>query len=573
MKTALLSAAACVVLLVGCGPDNLVSVNDPGAGGPDVPREPAAPWTPGEVSDPPRAEWRPLQPELLEYALDLDKPDWERLLANEDAEDYWVPGTFTFDGHSWPVEVRLRGKSTRGYPKKSFQVRFPKDDKFFGRARLELLAEYRDSGQLTEKLWWDLAAAAGLLVPQATYVNLTLNGNYYGVMTQIERVDKAFLIEHGSHPNGSVYRAGHYDGELRHIPPLGYQEPWEKRTNESEPFDELWAFLRDISRTPAHALEDTLEERMALDAYITWMAVDALISNDLIMDARPFLIREGDTGKWIYVPWDLNNANSTFSRLEVLDQWNGAQRPLLNFTVYDSNAYDLAEMRTAIGYAEDMRPAWSVLSTRIIDDARMRERFLARIRALLDSHFTEEVLGERIDEMQALLAPHVSRDPYADQAFVAHSADFLKTFIRDRREFLATALEEVERHEEKPWRLLRVGVDSQGGQFVQIVNASNQRLSLQGLRLTSVLRYANKGQTLRSVQVEPGEWVTLSSGASRASERLDITFDPADAEIGLFAADGRTPLDASFLPPLSPGESYGRQVEDLSSYGRFAAPE
>ena len=557
MRTALLSAVACVGLLVGCGPDRLVDVSDPGAVGPGEPVEPVEPGEPNPVSDLPREEWRPLQTELLEYALDIAEPDWERLLANEDAEDYWVPGRFTYDGRSWSVEVRLRGKSTRAHPKKSFQVRFPKDDKFFGRARLELMAEYRDSGQLTEKLWWDLAAAAGLMVPQATYVNLTINDAYYGVMTQVERVDKAFLVAHGRHPDGSVYRAGHYDGELRHIPALEYQDPWEKRTNESEPFDELWAFLHDISRTPAHELEDTLEQQMELDAYITWMAVDALIANDLIMDARPFLIRDGGTRKWIYVPWDLNNANSTYSRLEDLNQWNGAERPLVNFTIYDRYAYDLAEERTAIGYAEDMRPTWSVLSTRIVDDARLRERFIARTRELIDSHFTEEVLGARIDEMERLLAPHVSRDPYADQAFVARSSDFLKGFIRDRRAFLATALEEVERHDEKPWRILRVGVDVTGGQFVQIVNASNQRLSLQGLKLTSVLRNAEQGQTLRSIQVEPGEWVTLSSGATSASERLEITFDPAEAEIGLFAEDARTALDASFVPPLTPGQSYG----------------
>ncbi len=505
--------------------------------------------------------------------MEIAEPDLQRLLANEDAEDYWVPGTFTLDGRSWKVEVRLRGKSTRAYPKKSFQVRFAKDDKFFGRARLELLAEYRDSGQLTEKLWWDLAAAAGLIVPQATYVNLTLNGGYYGVMTQVERVDKAFLEAHGLHKDGSVYRAGHYDGELRSIAPQVYQDPWEKRTNESEPFDELWGFLEVISRTPAHELENALKDEMELDAFITWMAVDALIANDLLMDARPFLIRDSGTGKWSYVPWDLNNSNATYSRLEALDQWNGAERPLLNFTLYDSNAYDLAQFRTDIGYAEDMRPTWSVLSTRIVDDARMRERFVSRLRALLDSHFTEQVLGARIEAMEKLLAPHVSRDPYADQAFVARSADFLERFIRDRRAFLLAELTAVENHEKKPWRILRVGVDSAGEEFVQILNASNQSQSTQGLRLTPALRFARDGQVLKNVTVKPGEWLTLSSGASATSERLEITFDPAQAEIGLFAEDERTAFDASFLPPLSPGQSYGREVSDLRRSNWFTGPQ
>lgn len=159
--------------------------------------------------------WPALQESLPLYRLEVALADWTRLHDNLYADSYFVPGRFSYEGRTWSVELRFRGHSSRGFPKKNFQVKFPDADRFFGRRRLELQAEYKDGGALTEKLWYDLAAAAGLVVPSVRYVNLEINGARYGVMTEIERVDKAFLRAHGLDEDSAIYRAGMFDGELR----------------------------------------------------------------------------------------------------------------------------------------------------------------------------------------------------------------------------------------------------------------------------------------------------------------------------------------------------------------------
>ncbi len=563
MRKALVSTGI-LGLLLGCGgPGQLKSTSTSD-------ERPSLPQTNAPGIDLPRAEWRPVQAHVPEYDLVVSDADWKALHDNEDLRDYYVPGSFRFDGRSWNVEVRLRGQGTRHYPKKSLQIRFPKQDPFFERSRLELLAAWKDGGMLTERLWWDLAEAIGMRVPQTQFVNLNLNGERYGLMVDIERVDKAFLRAHGLNDDGSIYRAGQFDGELKVTPPEPYQHPWEKRTNESEPFDDLWSFLDALSRTPAHELEAMLEQRLDLEGYLTWMALEALIAQDLMSDARIFLIRDPATDRWLFVPWDFNNANSMLSRMDPLEgQWNGNNRPLPAFTLYDSKAWDIAAERASSGLNEGARPTWSVLSTRILDDPRLRERFIDKVRTLLDTHFTEKIIGERVDALAALAAPHLAEDPWVDPVYAAAGADFLKTFVRERREFLSAELELLRNHDDQPWRILRVGVDDGGSRFVQIINSSGKARSIKGLRLTSNLRHPEEGQTLGDVRVGAGEWVTLSEDATGSELELGIEFDPMAAEIGLFQADGRTALDASFLPPLDPGTSYGRDVEDLDAFGWF----
>lgn len=531
------------------------------------------PQAPEAVADPllapldlPRFEWRPLQTVVPTYSLTVADADLEALYENVWADDFTVPAQFGFEGRTWKVKLRFRGHSSRQFPKKSFQVKFPKDDPFFGRKRLELNAQYKDGGLLTEKLWYDLAAANGLRVPQTQFVNLDINGERHGLMLELERIDTVFVRVHGLPDGAPIYRAGMFDGELRDRPGHEYQEPWEKRTREDEPDDELWAFLNAVNRTPAHQLADTLRAQLDLDAYLRWLAVDAVSANDLWMDARSFLIREPG-GRWHFVPWDLNNATSVLSRLEPLqDQWNGWSRPLLDYTAWDPRAYQIAREREEAGLFPRVAPAWSVLNTRIVADPALRRRYVEEIEKLLQSSFREEVLHPRIDAMAALIAPHVAADRYLDQPYVQAGPAFLKKFVTDRRGYLRYALDSVGKPPQPGWTIHRVGLDAGGQFFVTLHNGSARAASLGGLRLSGDPRNPEQ-QVLAQISVEAGATVTLSASASDPSLRLRAAIDPDLPELALVAADGTEVLDVWFLPALKAGEVYGRIQPGGAEFG------
>jgi spore coat protein H len=494
-------------------------------------------------------------------------------------QDYEVPGQFTFQGRTWQVQVRYRGRSTRFEPKKPWQVRFDKEDRFNGSKRLELLAAYKDGGYLTEKLWYDLAASLGLKVPRARYVHVTLNGQYQGVYTELEAIDKAFLRAHGLDSDSDIYRCGMQDCELRPPPRESYMEPWDKRTNEDQPWDELWSFIDGVNRTPPHQFRAFAEREVALDDYLTWMVLDTFISNDYQLDSRSYFIYERSREQWIFVPWDLNNSLALYSRKhEVMQSASSrASRPSLGFTAYDPYVYDLVDFRRSWGEV-DMKPTWNTLMTRIVDDEVLRARYVARMQQLLDTWLTEENLGQRIDAMHRLLAPFIlagpdgrAQDPYVSPEHAARSDDFLRSFVRARREWLLARLGEIAAHGQGSLVIDRVGRDASGAWWVQLYNRGSAPQSLQGLYLSGFTREPTQW-SLPAATVPPQGVVTLREGGPDALSRLGALMNPQRPELSLYAADGRTPLDLLWLAPLAPGEAYGRHPRGAETFAPQTGP-
>jgi spore coat protein H len=57
--------------------------------------------------------WPELQTSIPSYALTVSPEDQEELDEHIDDRDFLVPARFTFEGHTWQVQVRYRGRSTR----------------------------------------------------------------------------------------------------------------------------------------------------------------------------------------------------------------------------------------------------------------------------------------------------------------------------------------------------------------------------------------------------------------------------------------------------------------------------
>jgi spore coat protein H len=519
--------------------------------------QPALPQQPPEASPARPVGWPALQDEVPAYQLWISEEHLALLEQRISDRQLLVPARFGHDGRTWEVQVRYRGRHTRYLPKRSFQVRFSAEDPFWGNVRrLELLASWKDGGLLTEKIAYDLAAAAGLRVPNVRHVNLDLNGRYHGVMVEIEALKKAFLRAHDYDLDSDIYRCGMFDCELRTPPQEPHQQPWIKRTNEDESWDPLWRLLEFVNRTPPEQLAQTLEQHLELDDYLTWLAVDAAIANDTVGDSRSYLIREKRTKKWSYVPWDLNNARLLYNRTNSVDQWPKYKHPLMNFTLYDPIVYELADKRLALGY-QDMKPTWSTLNTRIVDDPVLRARLVEKIRWLLDTYFREEEVGPRAEAVAALIAPDLARDPWVDPAFVARSADFIRWHVRIRRAWLLENLHILEARGTPPLRIRGLQLEASGAAMVELENPGGSPVRLGGMYLTGNARVPTQAR-LPTRSLGPGETVRLSERELSSGSGGGFRLDPTRPELAVFAEDGRTALDAVFLGPLGPGEGWKR---------------
>jgi spore coat protein H len=224
-----------------------------------------------------------------------------------------------------------------------------------------------------------------------------------------------------------------------------------------------------------------------------------------------------------------------------------------------------------------MKPTYSTLSTRIYDDPELRARYLARLRLLLDTWFTEANIGARVDAMHKLLAPFILPgkdgkvlDPYVSVEHAALSTEYLHRYTRERNAWLRQHLQDIESHGSGPLVIDRVGRDGSGAFWVQLYNRGSAPVSLGGLHLSGFTRVPTQWR-LPSLSVAPGEVVTFRQGSTGA-EQLGATFDPKRPEVSLYGPDGLEALDLMWLAPLAPGEAYGRQPRGAESFGSQPGP-
>lgn len=542
LATASLAATACSDDDAGAGADGDVGpggAGDAGAG-PDGPPPPTA-WPPLETSVP---TWELLVDEARLQAL-YDKDPWFT---------EYIAGEFVSGDFRAPVTLRWRGAGTLKHPKKSWKVKFLDGIRFEGRARLNLLAEWHDGGYLTDKLAYDLMNAAHVPAPRARYVNLEVNGEYRGVYTEVEDVDKPFFRARGLDRQANIYRCGSRDCELKVTPPAPYQKPWEKRTNEDQPWDDLWAMLDLVARTPEGELEATVARAFDLDAYLRYMAVSILISNFGIDDSGSFLVHELGRDRWLYVPWDLNNAKMLYWRIDDADDPPWVDRPIPFFTVYDPYCEKVWEYKRR-KFGDAAQYAWSVLSTRIWDRPALRARVLDHVEELTAALLSPEQVAARVDAMVALIAPDVARDPYVSPEHMARAPQFMKDYWTGRLAYLAKALPAARAHGDGPLVIDALRPAEGGGVAVELLNRGDAPLDTSGLTITTDLR-RQFGRPLDVGVLAPG---------SRATVVLPL--DPAGGEVGVFDGVNRWgALDAVFYGPL-PSGGYGRRPSGTEDWG------
>ncbi|HEX8697894.1 MAG TPA: CotH kinase family protein, partial [Myxococcaceae bacterium] len=474
------------------------------------------------------------------------------------------PALLVVGREEYEVLVRLRGSSSRFFPKKSWRIEFPKGTKFDGRRKHNLVAEFQDRTMMTEKLAYDLMLAMNLPAPRTKYVRLSLNGQYQGVYLDIERVDKDFAEAHGfKDPDPTIYRCGATDCELK-LWRTDYQQDWQKETNEDvESKDDIQALMHVINRTPEPDLPRVLAEHFELEGYLRTLAVEVLISNNLHQDSQSYFIHDQSTGKWTYVAWDLNNNDARWWPTYGLGMKPVIEHPLFPYSLSDGW---VAKMHAKRANKPGYLPAFSNLNTRITYHPELRGRLVALIQKGFAELFAPEVLHPRLDAMYALIEPHMAADPYLhlgpegqpdpDGLAKFHEGlPFLKAYAEQRAAFVDSELKRFE----APPQTLRLSAVNPSEGWVEVHNPTDRVRSLSGLVLSAdlrrtipSLRHPGTSAVLPELQVPPRGTVRLTR------ETLGFTL-PLEGELGLF--DGQSvsgALDVLFYGALPPGGFYVR---------------
>jgi len=338
---------------------------------------------------------------------------YEDCLKMQDMSFPYVKCTIRFGDEVYEdVGLRFKGNSSsmvKGL-KKSFKFKFDKFEKkqrFHGFKKLNFQNGFRDPSLLREKLAYDLFSEAGVPASRATFAKLylTIDGHYddeyIGLYTLVEQVDKVFLNDRFSDTSGNLFK---YEGMFGFVYKGDAKEAYEKEyeaklSKKQRDYSVLIRFIKMLNdgfdtpsalnpAPPEERFPEEIEKAFNVENFLSWLAVNTLLSS---LDSYAgsghnyYLYYNKDTGKFEFIPWDLNEAFGNHHRM--------------------ASAQDMMELDIYEPYAKPKSFLERILRVPIF-----KERYIAKMKALLDGPFQQSAMYQKIDALYQRIEKDVRLD-------------------------------------------------------------------------------------------------------------------------------------------------------------------
>ncbi len=367
-------------------------------GGATTGPEPADPFTPKEC---PAIFAQDLLPtfelEISKDELSELKSEWKA--ADEDKTTEHPLKSFKFnDTVVTTATARLRGNDKWWSQQGKMQLQisfntFDKKGRFMGLRKLAFDAAEFNQSFLRDRLSMAVFRDVGLPAPCANNARVVLNGEYYGLFTSIEKVDKELLERYFEDPEGNLYKRN---------------GGWVKKTNEMD------LNIADLEALLAVKTLDQLLPLMNLEeAILEWAAEAVLPDGDgAWAGGLNFYVYNDPKTGFNVIPWD---KDATFTRLD-----------------FDTDPY------TYIKPGNAGRPFYEIAT----DDPAWFKKYIEALAYVLEHGYKVEVLQSRIDAWSAQIAAAAAEDPNKPFTTSEHLAAVQekRTFVAQRHAYLKTWL-------------------------------------------------------------------------------------------------------------------------------------
>ena len=320
--------------------------------------------------------------------------------------------------------VRFRGDGLRNNPKKNWKLSFSKGDRYKGQRTLNLNANNHttplldgESG-LLEHLTYQIFGDLGVPAPDTRHVRILLNGEYIGLYLQVEQVNEDFLNEHNLADETDIYKAGvgSRRANMAREPDFDtYVLKYESMLRRDSDIQSLVDFIEALNGAadaPTFFLQN-----LDVDAYINYLCGVALTTHFDSVEKHYLPTRSAD-GRWSIIPNDaVNSWGLTLTSLQF---------PLAaDFSVLD-------------GAGTGRFFGSNVLREKFLGVPEFRARYFERLRALVESLFTNENLDPVIDAYWGHLrgALQENKDRWGASFNLNSVPTELKAYIAARRAFI-----------------------------------------------------------------------------------------------------------------------------------------
>ncbi len=382
------------------------------------------PATPGIKID--KASVEPLTNDLYDTSvlrtlfIDFENPDWEAELELFHGTDVDVPATVTVDGKAYAnCGVHFRGMSSymmvpAGY-KRSLNLSVDMADpqqRIMGYRTLNLLNGSGDESMLSTVLYSRIAREY-IPAPKANLVRVVINGENWGIYTNVQQFNKDFLQENYGTDKGARWKVSgsprgggglDYRGENA----SDYSQPYEQKSGGKKATAKLIQLCRVLEQTPPEQLPAALEPLVDVQELLWFLALDiGLINSDgYWIRASDYSIYLDPKDRFHIIPHDMNEA------------FRGAGGPGMRAEAMGASPVELDPL---IGLDDPSKP----LRSKVLAVPQYRQQYLQNLRTLAEKSLDWERLGPFVASQVALIDEAVkieTRKLGTYEAFLAATA-------------------------------------------------------------------------------------------------------------------------------------------------------
>lgn len=365
---------------------------------------------------------------------------------NRDAHE---PASVVYLGHTFAgTTAKYRGSTSRHYPKRSYTLKFAKDDPFIdrehgfeGARRIVLTSTFDDNSYLRQRLaytLWNQLSEQHMQVHTFNAV-VYVDGEYRGLYVVSDHIDDDFIDDAGAFGHGNLYKARNHRANFRlddanGSPKATLHDGYTKEEGTPESpdpaaFEDLDALVQWVATASDDEFASDLDRQLIRAEFEDWLIFVCLIQASDSAGKNSYLYHDprddAPEPRWRYVPWDFNASFGQGYRTQ--------RRALTDFPLPAFSAYN--EL-----FARMLRdPALS---------AQLRERF----RDALEHAWRVDQVLALFDTWVSEIGPSALRDEQrwgeayreswarADLTTYVDEVAYVRAFIEARWSFMAGEL-------------------------------------------------------------------------------------------------------------------------------------
>jgi CotH protein/lamin tail-like protein len=508
--------------------------------------------------------------------INISAENLASLDLNPESNDTY-PAVFTDDtGRIYNnVQVRYRGASSRNWPKKCWKIYFNEGDEYNGALSINLNSGWgNDPTRAREHLGYVLYNLFDSVYCESRMILLQLNDEFHGVYVEVEQPGITYLGRNGRSSNGVLYKAVG-DGNLSDERVLNsiddYKDKYEKKTRESETYDDLITWIEAIN---SGNIDDPTQlfNTVDLHSFTKYLCAACCLSNwdSISKNHYNFNPAPEKNKKWECFPWDLDRTWGEYP--SDAPPWEAP-----SFWSFQPIFMGRSDIEGPSG--------WNRLWNRYFRCNATKRYYSRMLRKFCYTVFNEHNLHPLWDESYLNTKDDMIEDWEKWGSSGSPGFGFQweiereKRYISERRQWILGKLPEPEPMINEIMASNSSTISDEYGEFddwIEIYNPASSIYDLSGCYLSDNFTSPTRWKFPASAKIAPGEYLLVwcDNDPEQGAFHTNFNLSATGEGIGIFDSDinGNLPIDRVEFGAQKTDISFGRDGDASYVFTSFTIP-